>query len=297
MDELDATLHPSLQTKVCDLFRAYSTAYKIQIICTTHSSALLEDAFEKSDNVLYFIDDIRHVRLMQDPDIFKIRMHLRNCTRADLYKERKIPIFSEDEEARDVLAALLDRIVGDDPQIKHLRPHFHLVEACLGADHIRSIFADECLSLKRTAFAVLDGDKKCDMKANVLALPGGASPEQFLFAYGKSLYDGQSDEFWDSAPIMENGYSRKWFEQIINRWDEIEREISDLRERGEHTTGIRRKRTKAMWSEFRAFFLELIRYWVQDPANAPQMKTFADWLKKMFEITATANGLNVNDWK
>ena len=110
-------------------------------------------------------------------------------------------------------------------------------------------------------------------------------------------HDGQSDEFWHSTSAMENGYSRKWFEQIINKWDEMEREIAEIHARGEHTTGIRRKRTKAIWGEFRDFFMELMKSWVQDVENASQIGAFRESLKKMYVRTATANGLNVNDWK
>ena len=57
LDELDATLHPSLQIELCALLRKYAADYKIQVICTTHSLALLEDVLTKGDKVLYFIDD------------------------------------------------------------------------------------------------------------------------------------------------------------------------------------------------------------------------------------------------
>ena len=52
IDELDATLHPSLQFKLLDLFNQYSHDYKIQIFITTHSLSLIEHALEK--NIMLF---------------------------------------------------------------------------------------------------------------------------------------------------------------------------------------------------------------------------------------------------
>ncbi|MCG8484452.1 MAG: ATP-binding protein [Clostridia bacterium] len=53
IDELDATLHPSLQFKIIDLFNEYSNQYKIQIVFTTHSLSLIEYTLEK--NIMLYI--------------------------------------------------------------------------------------------------------------------------------------------------------------------------------------------------------------------------------------------------
>ena len=152
IDELDATLHPSLQIELCALLRKYAADYKIQVICTTHSLALLENVLTKGDKVLYFIDDFNHISVMPDPDIFKIRMHLKNCTRRDLYEGRKIPVFAEDDEARGVLEALFDHVFSRESGMGHLRTHFHFVKSFIGADNLITIFKDECLSVKSTSF-------------------------------------------------------------------------------------------------------------------------------------------------
>lgn len=69
IDEFDATLHPSLQFKLLDIFREYSNGYKIQIIFTTHSLSSVEYALKKKDNVIYLIDNITSVVGMDSPDI------------------------------------------------------------------------------------------------------------------------------------------------------------------------------------------------------------------------------------
>lgn len=58
IDEFDATLHPSLQFKLLDIFREYSACYKIQIVFTTHSLSTIEYALKKKDNVIYLIDNV-----------------------------------------------------------------------------------------------------------------------------------------------------------------------------------------------------------------------------------------------
>lgn len=297
IDELDATLHPSLQIELWALLRKYAEDYKIQAICTTHSLTLLEDVLMKGDKVLYFIDDFNHISVMPDPDIFKIRMHLKNCTRRDLYEGRKIPVFAEDDEARGVLEALFDRIFSRESGTGHLRTHFHFVKSFIGADNLKTIFEDGCLSVKSTSFAVLDGDKNQDLANNLLVLPGAKPPEQFLFEYGKQLCHGSEDAFWHSPAVADNGYSRIYFNKIERDWEDMERKINDLHTQRRSAEGIRRKETKAIWVKYKSFFVELMKFWVADESNQREIEDFAKGLKIMFKKTASANGINPRDWR
>lgn len=297
IDELDATLHPSLQIELCELLRKYAADYKIQVICTTHSLTLLEDVLTKGDNVIYFIDDLDHISVLPDPDIFKIRMHLKNCTRRDLYEGRKIPVFAEDDEARAVLGVLLDHIFSRGSGIEHLRTHFHFVRSFIGAANLETIFKDGCLSVKSTSFAVLDGDKNQDVANNLIVLPGvNKSPEQFLFEYGKMLCHGGADTFWHSPVATNNGYSRTYFNRIESDWEDMERKIRDLHASGRSAEGVRRAETKAIWSRYEPFFIELMKFWVADSSNQRAVSNFIAGLKIMFKKTAAANGINPRDW-
>ena len=85
IDEFDATLHPSFQIRLLKLFKEYSDKYKIQVVFTTHSIFLLEEALKKKHNVMYLIDYISYARQMPNVDIYKIKMHLQNVTREDIY--------------------------------------------------------------------------------------------------------------------------------------------------------------------------------------------------------------------
>lgn len=108
IDELDATLHPSLQFKILNLFNEYSKLYKIQIIFTTHSLSLVEEALNKKDNVIYLYDNLSSVKKFENPDIYKIKMYLHGITRSNIYVNKRIPIFMEDEEARFFLNIVFD---------------------------------------------------------------------------------------------------------------------------------------------------------------------------------------------
>ena len=100
VDELDATLHPAYQIKLLSLLRQYSLDYKIQVFFTTHSMTMLEALLKKNDKLFYLIDNITSVIVMEDPDIYKIKMHLNSITKQNIYQDKIIPVFSEDEEAR-----------------------------------------------------------------------------------------------------------------------------------------------------------------------------------------------------
>jgi AAA15 family ATPase/GTPase len=108
IDEFDATLHPALQVRLLELCRQYSRQYKIQIIATTHSLSLIEYALQQGDNVIYLKENLQQVDLMPEPDITKIKMDLKTLARKDIYEGKKIPIFTEDAQARCFLNIILD---------------------------------------------------------------------------------------------------------------------------------------------------------------------------------------------
>ena len=140
IDELDATLHPSFQVKLLDLFRQYAATYKIQFVFTTHSLVLLESALNKQDNVIYLIDNITSVIKMPSPDICKIRMYLHNQTRDDIYKSKCIPVFTEDNEARILLNLLFEFLSPKNEAFSRVRCLFHLVDTNIGSDNPDNVY-------------------------------------------------------------------------------------------------------------------------------------------------------------
>lgn len=137
IDELDATLHPEMQIKIFNKILEYSRNYKIQVIFTSHSFTLIEHAKKNKQNLIYIQNKRTTVKLMENPDIYKIKMDLYNETSINLFKNSKIPVFTEDDEARFVLNILFSQYKID------LNNLFHLVKANMGNTCITQIFEDE----------------------------------------------------------------------------------------------------------------------------------------------------------
>ena len=68
----------------------------------------IEELLAKKDNVIYLIDNITSVVKMDNPDFNKIKMHLNLLTKENIYKDKIIPIFTEDAEARFLLKTMFN---------------------------------------------------------------------------------------------------------------------------------------------------------------------------------------------
>ena len=146
IDELDATLHPATQIKLLRIFNDFSEKYNIQIYFTTHSLSLIEAAFENKCNIIYLIDNIHQVTPMKDPDIYKIQMHLKGMTQSNIYQGKKIPIFSEDDEARCLINLLFDYFLEQastkEDGFNKVSSFFYLVKCKIGSENLSTIFQD-----------------------------------------------------------------------------------------------------------------------------------------------------------
>lgn len=297
IDEFDATLHPSLQFKLLDLFRQYSVNYKIQVIFTTHSLSSVEYALKKKDNVVYLIDNITSVIKMDSPDIYKIRMYLQNQTQDDIYLSKAIPLFTEDNEARIFLNILFDYFEEREADFSHVRRFFHCVEANIGADNLRSIFNDSYL-LKSTMkyICILDGDQSVNLDHFTITLPGGASPEKVIMDYAISLYDNDS-AFWTASTILELNYGKMYFRDNIKPdIDQISEKLRELRTAGDSTHGVERDLRKKAFLKHQRFFELLFKQWLNDPENADTINKFYKNLNIMFKKVAEFYGINSHLW-
>lgn len=299
IDELDATLHPSFQFKLLELFRKYSGDYKIQVIFTTHSLSLLEYALKKKDNVIYLIDNITSVRKMASPDIYKIKMFLHNITRDDIYMSNVIPVFTEDDEARVFLNILLDYYENNVEGFASVRRFFHLVDANIGATNLVNIFSDIYL-LKSTmqSICILDGDQKSkqDYDKYIIALPGGESPEKLIMEYSLQLLDND-DYFWMDDTILSLNYGKVNF--LSNRKpdiDEIPQKLKELKDAGESTHGIEREMRKKVFIKHKRFFELLFKHWVNNPEYQDQVQKFFNDLHIMFRRVSEFHGINPKEW-
>lgn len=297
IDEFDATLHPSLQFKLLDIFRTYSTEYKIQVIFTTHSLSTVEYALKKKDNVIYLIDNITSAIKMESPDIYKIKMYLHDVTRDDIYLSKAIPVFTEDNEARVFLKILFDYFEESRPQFTQVRRFFHFVDANIGAKNLESIFNDSYL-LKATmkCICILDGDQHMDIDKYTITLPGRNSPEKGIMDYAIYLYDNDSP-FWTVPTILELNYGKIHFRDNIKPdIDQIADKLQELKTAGQSTHGVERDLRKKAFLKHQRFFELLYKHWVNDPENADTIQRFYKQLNIMFKKVAEFYGINPQLW-
>jgi len=298
VDEYDATLHPSLQVNLLRILINYSIKYHIQVIFTTHSLSTLEEALKKKLKVIYLIDNVNKVDMMEQPDIYKIRMFLYGMTKDDIFSNKSIPIFTEDEEARELLKVLLDYFRDNFNDFRSVRAYFHLVDAKLGSDNLRSIFKDDYLiNTTLGAICILDGDQGVDFRHNIICLPGKKSPEKFLMDYAEKLYS-ENDEFWSMDSVLSVGYNATYYrDKIRPDVEKISHEIEALATEGKSTRSINRTRNKEVFRKHKEFWIMIFKYWLQDSYNDAEIKKFYIDFHNMFLKVSQRCGINPQLWK
>lgn len=298
IDEFDATLHPSLQFRLLGLLKKYSTEYKIQIIFTTHSLSLLEEALKNKYNVHYLIDNITSVMDMPSPDIYKIKMYLHNISRDDLYLDKVIPIFTEDKEARIFLELLLTYFCEHNQSFQKIRNIFHIVDANMGANNLKSIFNDEYL-LRSTmqSICILDGDQKSDLTHYTITLPGDKSPEEVVMKYSLELFE-VDDSFWMSDDIVNLNYGKVFFRDNIKPdIESIDNTLGNLKNSDSSTHGVQRDMQKKIFYKHERFFRFVFKHWINNPENNTKISQFYNQLWIMFRKTAAFHGINPSEWE
>ena len=299
IDEVDATLHPAYQSKLWDLFYDYAEQYKIKFICTSHSLSLLEYAFNKKSNVIYLLDNITNVIKMEDADIYKIKMYLNNQLKEDIYINRSIPVFTEDDEARLFLNCLFDyyeRNHGD--KFRTVRNLFHLVQANISGDTLSNIFKDDKL-LRSTmrSICILDGDKNAQKNLNnyTITLPGKLSPEELAFKYAETLLDIDSD-FWTNEIIIGLGYTKIRYTSVIKlEVESINEKIKQRMDKKESTKGMKRELNKQVFNNNKRFFEFVMRKWIED--NKLEVEDFYNDLKILFCKVSEFHDISSSEWK
>lgn len=301
IDELDATLHPSFQIKLLNLFKKFADKYKIQFFFTTHSLSLLEEALKVKYNVIYLYDHINSVTLMEDTDIYKIKMHLFKKTKKQLFMENKIPIFTEDEEARLFLSVLFDYFSEQyKPAFNNVRHYFHFVKANFGADNLTDIFTDsQIIRSTIRSICILDGDKHLPKgkTSHIISLPGKDSPEKFIMEYGILLLT-EDNEFFRDSTLLNLGFSITYFrDEILNDYNNIDAKIESQKSHNCSTKGMRRTLIKEFFNDYQEFFICLFKYWIHDSRNQSEVDNFYNDLRIMFKKVSEFHNINSKDWE
>ncbi|WP_300348474.1 AAA family ATPase [Clostridium sp.] len=300
IDEIDATLHPAYQIKLLNIMEEFAKNYKIQIIFTTHSLTLIEEALNKKNNVLYLIDNIDSVDLVQDVDIYKIKMFLKSTLQKDIYINRNIPIFTEDDEARLFLKCIFDYFEREYKMeffgVKNL---FHLVNANISSDSLCNIFKDSNL-LRSTmrSICILDGDRGPDYTNYIIALPGNKAPEEVVFNQCKKIYEDSNNEFWYNPNIQGMGYTKVYYRDNIKpEIEQISTKIEEFKNAGKSTKGIRREENKKLFRKYEQFFTLVIKNWINSEENKQQLESFYNDLKTMFKKVSEFHEISSKEWK
>lgn len=301
IDEIDATLHPSLQIKLLNLLKEYAVHYRIQIVFTTHSLYLLEKALKGKNNVIYLVDYIDSVGIMEDVDIYKIKMHLNSEVKEDIYYNKSIPIFTEDAEARLFLNCIFNYFQKKyKSNFSSIRSLFHLVEANISSTNLIAIFNDSHL-LRSTmrSICVLDGDQKNNLNNCIITLPSkeNLSPEKLVFQHAWTLFETELD-FWQSETVESAGYTKIYFrDNILPDIKNIEMKIEKLKEEKKSTKGVEREQTKDVFNRYKQFFEFVIIDWIHKEENQKEIQKFYCDLKTLFKKVSKFHDINSNEWK
>ena len=297
IDELDATLHPAFQIKLLNLFREMAEAYKIQVVFTTHSLSLIEEMLSKKDNVLYLLDNVTSVAIMEEPDIYKIKMHLQSLTHENIYADKVIPLFTEDDEARTILDILFSHYNNESEDFRNACRFFHQVHTNIGAENLVGIFTDsKLLRTTMRSICILDGDHNSDISNCIIALPGKKAPEQLLLDYAEQLYV-EDDPFWIQRTIVDKGYGKMYYiSQIQTPVREFREEMDRKREGEESTKGKTREFNKKLFCNQKTFFELLFKHWLHNPVNKPEVDRFFNELHTLFLKVAHYHEINPKEW-
>ncbi|WP_241597238.1 ATP-dependent nuclease [Rosenbergiella epipactidis] len=188
IDEFDATLHPYLQNKLLEKMNSYAKEFKIQIFLTTHSLSLLKYASNNKVKITYLINNHTDIINLEEPNYIKIKMFLQNKSRDDTYINNKIPVFTEDPEARYLFNEIFNFWITKKPELAAIKNCFHLVDCSIGANNLKTIFDDPFLmetSLK--SICIYDGDHQGDIRKSTISLPGKKSPEEFILDHCEKI--------------------------------------------------------------------------------------------------------------
>lgn len=297
IDEFDATLHPSMQYELLNIINEFSRLYKIQVILTTHSLSTIDYALREKDNIIYLIDNLDDVKVMSEPSTAQIEMHLKDLTKEDAFKRRKIPIFAEDEEARILIDILFDYYKEQDTEFRSVVSYFYCPKIKIGAENMRTMFEDSNLRDNfLNSICILDGDKSSDLGNNIISLPGNKSPENLVIDYAMEIFDTQS-QFWSTQVLLDENMGKKHFALHIKPVIEANRnDIRQKKENGTTTHGLERKYNKETFNKHQQFFKYLLQFWVREPSNRKAVDEFFADLNKMYKKTAIMHGLSNRKW-
>lgn len=213
IDELDSTLHADAQMELLKILCEEAEKYQLQIIATTHSMYMLQQAFESNlkskIKVLYLQKVDGNVIDSQFSSFTEIANDLKNKAVPSKKKQiEKVSIIFEDKVGRDMFWGIVGSALS-----KYCK-RFDMKS--IGAGYLKdlAIVAAKVAEFKKVIL-IPDGDVKSEFKEaqNIIFLPGTERPETLLYKCLASLAEG--DAFWKKCNSI--NYTKK---VAISKYDD-----------------------------------------------------------------------------
>ena len=285
IDELDTTLFPASQIKILKNLLSYASKYKIQIIFTTHSLTLINEACRLQDeseansarkgqvNIVYLEREDDHITIKENVKYGTVENNL--CMALEKAPNTKINIFTEDNEAwlfmKNMLPTKYKKI------IKH-------VNAKLGCgEYINLIEAKMPNFYSPEGLVVLDGDAVraehySRVASKLVLLPGPKSPEQMVADWIQGLSDAHP--FWKS---INSGYGRQFCFK--------DHHYPQLSNRDKAKMWFQSQCTSEIWGTT-AF--KMMKYWKKD--HRDEVETFVENFEKMIKKIIAERGMALEEF-
>ena len=194
IDELDATLHACAQEKLLEFLGKYSKELNLQIVATTHSMYLLEQAFRSKaksfTDVIYLKKNGDESKVIFDEDInfdtIKNDLLVKSPLKNKANTSEKIRIICEDSVAKDFASAILHGFT----------KYFEFSQVSMSNGQIANLAGANLPELAHCIF-MPDGDVRNNRHGKLekmIFLPGSSRPESVLYGFLRGL-DG-NDSFW-----------------------------------------------------------------------------------------------------
>lgn len=306
IDELDSTLHPTFQRKLLDVLRSYSKRFGIQVVFTTQSPSVLDYMLERKERIVYLLGGNRGITVMDQMDRYSLHAQLSGRSCDEIFGACKIPVFVEDDEAKWMLEILLDAVSRRDPLFANVYRCFYVYSSQLGADSLRRMMKDIVLTpTLKGVICILDGDhaneKTMGFDYRTTTLPihqEPASPEKMLFDYAKELLLDETNGFWSTQYVFDQGFSPEYFRDTIqNRIDEVEAGIQARHDADKTAKGVRRAQYKSIFNDYKPFFECVFRYWLSSDKGQRETKDFMERLHILFLKVCENNDIPRNKWE
>ena len=142
----------------------------------------------------------------------------------------------------------------------------------------------------------VDGDHRSDLGKCIVALPGNASPEEFLIDYASALYE-LDDPFWTDQNIINRGISKATYRSFKQEIDSFNESLQRMQDNKESTKGRRREFNKKLFKDNRLFFELLLKHWLHNQDNKAEIDRFYSEFRAMFKKVAPYNEIDPNMWR